>query len=353
MAVPSIPQKFFAQQGNAQVHLQWNPTAGALTYVIQSSPDGIDFKTLATIAASANPEYIDLTVSYGNIYYYQVAGINSDGRGLFCPMQSVVPTQNGEMSLGELRTHAQERADRLNSDFVSLTEWNSYINQSILELYDLLIKAYEDYYVAEPFQFRSDGSSWRYKLPTGQPGPIAFFDMNNAPVTPPAFYKLMGVDLAVNNANNAYVTINKFNFMDRNRFVYPNTASTIYGVFNLQYRLVGDSIEFIPTPTGNQTIRIWMIPRLQKLLSDKDVSTTGISGWLEYVITDAAIKALQKEESDVSTLAAQKMALIKRIQDSSVNRDAGQPDRVSDIHQGRSADNGNGWGGSNGPIGGI
>jgi hypothetical protein len=353
MSLPATPQNFFCQQGNATAQLQWDQVAGAISYIVQRSTDGLNFTSLSTIAASANPQYIDTNVVYGTIYYYQVASFDGASHSLFTSSQSVVPTQNGEMSLGELRTQSQQRADRLNSGFLTTAEWNTNINQSMTELYDLLVDTYEDYFVAEPFQFRSDGSTFRYALPTGQGGPVSFFDMNNTPVTPPPFYKLMGVDLAVNNANNAYVSINKFNVMDRNRFVYPNTASTIYGVFNLQYRLMGNAIEFIPTPTANQTIRIWMIPRIPKLLGDSDITTAGISGWLEYVITDAAIKALQKEESDVTVLAAQKMALIKRIQDSAMNRDAGQPDRVTDVFQGSRAGYGNGWGGANGPVGGL
>jgi hypothetical protein len=57
----------------------------------------------------------------------------------------------------------------------------------------------------------------------------------------------------------------------------------------------------------------------------------GVSGWLEYVITDAAIKAMQKEESDVSVLMAQKAALVARIIAAAENRDAGNPATVADV----------------------
>ena len=65
--------------------------------------------------------------------------------------------------------------------------------------------------------------------------------------------------------------------------------------------------------------------------------------WSEYVIVDAAIKASQKEESDVSILMQQKMALIKRIEDSAMNRDVGQPDRISDTRN-STGYGGGGWG---------
>ncbi len=214
-----------------------------------------------------------------------------------------------------------------------MVEWNTYINQSLFELYDLLVTAYgEEYFAAAPLQFNTNGVDQLYPLPNGTNYSAA-----------PAFYKLLGVDLGVNNANNGWVSVKKFNFLDRNKYFYPNTAATIYGVFNMCYRLVGSNIDFIPTPSGNQPIRLWYIPRMTMLLQDTDITTEGVSGWIEYVIVDAAIKALQKEESDVSILMAQKAALIKRIEAASMNRDAGQPDTVTDARNSGWNNGGNGW----------
>jgi len=255
------------------------------------------------------------------------------------------------MPLSTIRLAAQQRADKVNDKFVSMTEWNSYINQSMFELYDLLVTLYEDYFVATPVSFVADGTTFLYPLPNGVTSFQNGLNPNQTLIAPP-FYKLTGVDLALNNASNAFVTVNKFNFSDRNRFVYPNTASTIYGVFNLQYRLLGTgNIEFIPTPSAGQSIRLWYIPRLTQLLKDTDTTTMGISGWIEYVIVKAAYYALTKEESDTTSLVMQLAALQKRIEESAVNRDAGMPDTISDVNNGNWS---NGWtGGRNGAIGGF
>lgn len=225
---------------------------------------------------------------------------------------------------------AQQRADRVNSSFVSTAEWNTYINQSAYELYDLLVNTFEDYYTTTPYTFTTDGTTSQYSLP-------------------PNFDKLVGVDLALNATSNAYVTIQKFDFISRNRYVYPNITSTFAGVFNLRYRLVGSTLMFIPTPSAGQQVRVWYIPRMTQLLKDTD-QLDGVSGWIEYVIVDAAIKALQKEESDVTVLMAQKMALIKRIEESAMNRDAGQPDTISSTRAW--GNSGGGWG-NDGGYGGI
>lgn len=75
----------------------------------------------------------------------------------------------------------------------------------------------------------------------------------------------------------------------------------------------------------------------------------GISGWLEYVVTDAAIKMMQKEESDTSTLQFQKAALIRRIESAAENRDAGSPATIADVQWTNGTwPFGNGFGGGGG-----
>jgi hypothetical protein len=62
-----------------------------------------------------------------------------------------------------------------------------------------------------------------------------------------------------------------------------------------------------------------------------DELTDDLNQWQDYIVVDAAIKCLQKEESDVSVLAATKMALINRINNAASNRDAGTPETVSAV----------------------
>lgn len=350
MAIPGTPQNFYVQAANQQILASWDLSAGATSYSIQRSLDNVTFIPLVTLSGSPlATSYVDTTVVLGTQYWYQVAATTITGTSPYTTSQSNVATISAEKTLDQIRLAAQQRADRVNSNFVTKPEWNSYINQSMFELYDLLITVYEDYFLAPPIQFVSDGVTYQYPLPNGT---NTFQNANNPSQTviPPPFYKLLGCDLALNNAANAFVTINKFNFIDRNRFVYPNTASTIYGVFNLQYRVMGSNIQFIPTPSAGQAIRLWYIPRLIELLQDTDTTTMSISGWIEYVIVKAAFYALTKEESDTTSLVLQLAALQKRIEETASNRDAGIPDKISDTNQGNWS---NGWnGGNNGAIGG-
>lgn len=344
MAIAGIPTNFNVQTANGQVFVSSALTTGALSYSIQRSIDGV---TYVTVATPTSPQYLDTTVLLGVQYYYQMASVNGSGTSPYTTAQSVVPTTSGEMSLGAIRLQSQQRADRVNSNFITTSEWNIYINQAMFELYDLLTTTFEDYFLAPSASFIADGSTFLYPLPNGV---LTFTGPNGSPIVAAPFYKLAGVDLALNNAANAYVTVNKFNFSSRNAFVYPNTASTIYGVFNLEYRLMGSNIEFIPTPSASQTIRLWYQPRLQMLLQDTDVTTMGISGWIEYVIVRAAKYALDKEESDTSKLDQQLLFVKQRIEESAANRDAGMPNTISNTRAGNWADGW--WGGTNGAIGG-
>lgn len=339
---PGVPSNFNVQSANQQILVSWDLTAGATSYIVQRSQDNITYSTLVTLSGSPlATSYIDSTAVLGIQYYYKVAGVNTTGTGLYTTAQSAVATPAGENTLGQIRLSSQQTADRVNSNFVTMPEWNAFINLAMYELYDLLITTYENYFLASPIQFVADGNTYLYPLPNGS---NTFLNANNTSqtVTPPALYKLEGVDLALNNATNAYVTINKFNFIDRNRFVYPNTASTIYGVFNLQYRVMGSNIEFIPTPSAGQAIRLWYVPRMTELLQDTDTTAMSISGWIRYVIVRAAKYALDKEESDTTKLDQELIFLKQRIEESASNRDEGQPDSISDTRS-----NG-GWGSSGG-----
>lgn len=351
MAALGIPQSFYVQSANQQILISWALSAGATEYIVQRSQDNITYTTLATVSGSPlATSYLDTAATLGVQYWYQVSASNGTISSPYTTPASAVAVPSGEKCLSQIRLAAMQRADRVNSNFVTLPEWNSYINQAMFELYDLLVTVFEDYFVATPVSLVADGSTFLYQLPNGS---NTFLNgVTGVPFTPPPFYKLIGVDLALNSANNAFVTVNKFNFSDRNRFVYPNTASTIYGVFNLQYRLLGtNQVEFIPTPSGGQILRFWYIPRLTELLQDTDTTSMGISGWIEYVIVKAAYYALTKEESDTSSLVMQLAALQKRIEETAANRDAGMPDTISDVNMGNWA---NGWrGGSNGAIGGF
>lgn len=333
MPAPSTPTNVVINQGNSTNYLSWDLMDTATSYSVKRSPDGVTYSVLASPTV---PYYQDITCVVGTMYYYTVAAVNGSGTSSYSSAVQMVPALSGQMSLFEIRLRSQQRADRVNSNFVIKSEWNFFIDQAAYELYDLLITANEDYYVAPRLTITTDGSS-SYDLPTGANYTSA-----------PAFYKLYGVDLGLDSSTNAWVTLKKFDFISRNRYVFPQLTSSLLGVFNLQYRMLGSKIHFIPQPVSGQPIGLWYFPRLTALLADTDI-LDGISGWTQYVIVRAAKYALDKEESDTSKLDSELMFMKTRIEETAMNRDAGQPDTISNVRS-----NGERWGSPNGdgPFGG-
>lgn len=212
-------------------------------------------------------------------------------------------------TLAQLRTESRQRADKENSTFISDSELTSYINNSIAELYDILCEAYgADYFVISSSFSVQDGVD-SYDLPAD-------------------FYILKGVDMKLDNQN--YINVRQFNFNERNRFADIGVWD-LAGITNVRYRLVGDKIMFTPKPDRNAEIKLWYVPLPAQLVADSD-TLDDFNAYSEYVIVDAAIKMMQKEESDVTVLMMQKQALEKRIRDRAQVRDASQPQSITDIY---------------------
>lgn len=328
MAIAYQPQNLTAEQADGNILLTWSGSLGATGYQVQRSTDGVNFTNLATLGLVV--QYEDSLPGIGIMFYYQVAATNGSGTSTYSSIVQMVAAPPSEMSLYELRLRSQQTADRVGSQFVVNSEWNAFLRLALYELYDILIMSYEDLFASQYVFIQTNGTTQNYAIPDGATNYLGgiYGGVSGSPAQ--ALYKLAGMDLGVNTSNNAWVTLLKFDFIERNKYVYPNSTSTIYAVYNMRYRLMGNFVNLIPTPAGNQQIRMWYSPKLPALLKDTDVTTVGYSGWLRYPIVRAAKYALDKEEgSDTSKLDAEIQFLKMRIEEASQNRDAGVPDTIS------------------------
>lgn len=331
MVVPYQPQNLNAEQADGNIALTWSASLGSTSYQVQRSTDGLTFTNLATTTAA---QYLDALPGIGIMYYYQVAGVNGSGTSTYSSIAQMVAAPPSEMSLYELRLRSQQSADRVGSQFVTTTEWNAFLRLAMYELYDILITSYEDLFASQFVFINTNGTIQNYPIPDGVTNYLGGVYPNSTGSPAQAFYKLAGMDLGINTSNNAWVTLLKYNFIERNRYVYPNSTSTIYGVYNMRYRLMGNFVNLIPTPAGNQQIRMWYSPKLPAMLLDTDLTTLGYSGWIRYPIVRAAKYALDKEEgSDTTKLDAELMFLNNRIKEASQNRDDAVPDTISHTRQ--------------------
>ncbi len=209
------------------------------------------------------------------------------------------------VTLLQLRTRARQRADMESTGFIQDSELNTYINASYAELYDLLVSKYgSDYFVAPAYTFSTTANTETYSLPAD-------------------FYKLLGVDCKINSSN--WKTLKRFEFAERNL----SQTWDVYASEFLRYRVFGSNLLLSPVPQGSLQMRAWYIPLPTALSADSD-SFSGINGYEEYVVIDAAIKMLTKEESDTSSLMFEKQAMKKRIEDMADSRDVGSPASVTD-----------------------
>jgi len=209
---------------------------------------------------------------------------------------------SGNVTFQTLIDESKDRADMVGSSFVSDDQWKKYINKSKDVLYDHLIGAYgEDYYTTS-YDITLVAGTDSYDLPSD-------------------FYKVCSVE--INIGNNEYLPLKRFSLRNRGRGFY----NRYYNVY--KYRIIGDKIYFTPNPSTGTTVKLWYVPLATNLVETTD-TLKGFNGWEEFIILDAAIKAMRKEESDTSDLERDRAIFEMKLDKKKRNRDAANPMRVKD-----------------------
>ena len=275
------------------------------------------------------------------------------------------------VTLTELRTLTRQRADMENSQFVDDTELTRYLNNSWGELYNLIGENFnEDYFTTSSTISLTSGTD-SYSLPSD-------------------FYKLRGVDLVVTSTES--VPLRRYNWAQRTRnslTVYARDYRYRLQKNSIVFTPVpstSDSVKlfYIPSPRKLESVTPSVVTRgstttytvsSHSFVADDVVNVSGFlatdynsqqtvqsvtattivtdldssalsaptsigtvesvfdfyTGWDEYIIVDSAIKMLVKEEQDVTGLMVQKNMLKERMITESQNRDAGEPQTVTDV----------------------
>lgn len=199
------------------------------------------------------------------------------------------------------------------SGFVTPEELDQYINSAARELYDILTSRFEDYYL-EPTP-----TALTVVAPVN-PNDVATVDL------PATFYKLRGLD--AQDGGGQWAPVRPFTFQERN--VLQSPVLFPYGIVQYSYRIAKGKLLIIGLTSGTLPIRMWMIPAMTPLVLVTD-TFDGINGWEEHIVVNVAAMMLRKEESDVGPLLAAKASLEDRIKNMANNRDAGSPERVTDV----------------------
>ena len=213
----------------------------------------------------------------------------------------------------DLRTRARRRADMENSTFVTDAEVQDYLNSSIAELHDFMVKSYEDYFVSEQ----------TYNAPIATGGANL----------PDDFYKALGVDY---DSGGITSTLRAYSFTERN--VYNTPYAAIDRLAEPMYKVEGSKIKLIPNNSQSGTITLFYVPLPTQFSTTVTEIETIIPGYEEYVVVATAIRMLMKEESDTRQLELEKNQLASRIIRALSPRDTSGSFAIRDVRKGRFRD---------------
>lgn len=204
-------------------------------------------------------------------------------------------------TLAQFRERIRSRADMKNDGFLTddATEVDEWINKSIAELYDLLIASFGDWNIltAGPTAATVTASDALLAIPSGM-----------------MHLKRVEKDLG----GGIYERVRR------------GVLAEVDSYNELRYVLTTSNFRLYPRHLASGSYRVWYIPVFTPLTGADNFD--GVNGWDDYVVIDCAIKAREKEESDVSDLKDDKKAMLARIKSMSRMRDGSDPPRVTDVH---------------------
>lgn len=184
------------------------------------------------------------------------------------------------VTLAQLIERVRQRADVVNSDFVTDAEVTQLINTAYKELYGMLVT--KSLHRSESVYGLAANGSSLYAMPAD-------------------FFGLIGV----------YRTYGE-DKVPLERFPDKFRPGTRTGDATM-YRMVGSSLVLYPNPASG-TYDVVYIPICGELEALDD-TLDGVLGWEEFVVLEAAICVLEKEESDTTKLEYKRDRILKRIRD--------------------------------------
>jgi hypothetical protein len=200
------------------------------------------------------------------------------------------------------RVTAEVLIDRIlgNADFdysspVGRPQVLYFVNESMSELYDILIGKFDQYFIAQN-KITINTSDQYYPLPDD-------------------FYKLLAV-YYIDSSNDRYF-MDTFRLQELDRY-NDTSLDNRY----LRYRILGTDFHLNKLPSGTGTMELWYVPQCQQLRNESDEIAISIPcGWEEYLIVDCVAKCLAKVETDNVYWLTRKAEAKARIESTSSSRD--------------------------------
>jgi hypothetical protein len=213
-----------------------------------------------------------------------------------------------------LTARIRERCDMVGSTFVTdaATSLWAWVNEANQKLHGMLVEALGEEYVSSSAAITIVAGTTDYAVPTG-------------------LFKLYGIDATISGYTQS---LRQYQRRERNLYKNANSGGigglTRYGLEVPHYSLVGSNIRLLPAPTSVFTCTVLYAPEATVLTAGTD-TVNYPNGWERFIVIDAAIQCLAKEESDVRTLVAERDAIVKEIALAKEQRDLSMNHRVIEL----------------------
>lgn len=211
-------------------------------------------------------------------------------------------------TLSEIRSKVRDRADIVaETARYPDSELLVYINDSYRELYGLLLK--HSLLREELSQSITADGSATYNVTAGHFATLAVFKEESQ----------------------HYRRLSRGSFRDRPHGS-TNAITGEAGTYRIAKVSGTKTIELFPRPQSGTYVHVY-VPEVTALSADGDV-VDDVLGWDEYIVIDAAIKVLRKENSETSMLENDKFNMMVRIETEAESQDMAESLQVANTRRG-------------------
>ncbi len=214
--------------------------------------------------------------------------------------------------ISDMVAQVRFNSDMVNTQFVTDNEIISYLDKAYRDMYIRIVEQNSGYFQTKVTMAIVPGQD-TYALPAD-------------------LYKLCGIDLNLDTQNT--ITITNINFNERN--MLKSVYSSICLSRGWRYLISGENIIFSPAPDVSAGFNVWYIPDPAPIVPPTSLVpaptvTLTPSVVYDYLIVSAAIKCLQKSESDYSDMANERGIMAEQIMRACASQDDAFPLKVTDM----------------------
>lgn len=238
------------------------------------------------------------------------------------------------ISAAELEQRVRERADMVNSEFVTSAEVRRYLEAAWQEFYSILVASGEDLFIRRAMLTPNAGDMLGTEnldfistedgdlIAIGNAGSLRTY------VNLPTSFKALRMVRHVDGFQLRKATLGDYEGLQNTN----RPGKPLYYRLELDPRNDYVRLELLPTMDESYQLEVFYVPQvsLDEFLSTSDVGRI-VRGWDEYLVLTAAGKCLSKEESDVGNLMKERELLIERIKGDLIPVDRAEPDQVQQI----------------------